>query len=86
MARFFYLMIGLLIGSIYALDVGHRVVAEIDRQWAGMISTYTLVGYHEGWQRGRDHTEGKWAYISSQCFEENDYLRGYIIHLKKGKK
>ncbi len=76
-----YLLIGLCLGVIYTCRTAETVIHAIDNQWSDQIAARTLTGYHEGWQRGRDRTEEKWSYITSQCFSELGYAQQYIQRL-----
>lgn len=82
--RALYVVIGLLLGVWYTSNIAILQLDSQEEYWLDEIGTYTLVGYHEGWQRGREQTHNKDLYFFLTCMEQLDYAQSYAIELKKG--
>lgn len=65
-----YMVIGLLVGIIFTSNVSNAVLDHMTHIFEEEISIYTLVGYHEGWQRGRDHTRATLMPYITSCLKE----------------
>lgn len=69
--RALYLLAGLLLGIIFVSDAGVAVANRIERERERDAHIYTLTGFHEGWQRGREQTTGRYQQLLTYCFEED---------------
>ena len=69
--RFLYILVGFLVGIGFTSSTGLKLINALETTYMEQVSTFTLVGYYEGWQRGRDYTEYKLLGLLYQCHKEN---------------
>ncbi len=54
--RVAYLIVGIFLGGLFVLNTSNAVIDYMTVTFEREISVYTLVGFYEGWSRGRDYT------------------------------
>lgn len=82
--RSLYVVLGLLLGMLFTTNKAIDIMDQLEVYYIQEIGTYTLVGYQEGWQRGRDHTYQARLQIFLGCMEQLNYAQEYIQELRKG--
>lgn len=67
--RALYTVVGILLGVLFTTKQAQQVISVIERENMNMVTSFTLVGYYEGWQRGRHHTERRLLGHLHQCYQ-----------------
>jgi hypothetical protein len=65
-----YLVIGILIGSIFVSNHAIVIMDYMTKTFETEISIYTLVGYYEGWDRGASFTYKEMYWSLVDCTDE----------------
>ena len=68
--KILYFLMGLLAGVFIGSRMGLIVCDIQSDSFEQEFLAATLVGYSEGWTRGRDYTEGRIYFLLNQCIEE----------------
>ena len=70
--RALYLAMGIFLGGLATVNQANFILDYVTETFEEQISIYTLVGYYEGWQRGRDMTARMIGWRLAQCMEDSN--------------
>lgn len=70
-----YLLLGVLLGVVFTTRCSEIVFEALEQKWEKEILSFTLTGYSEGWERGRDYTKAHIYWMLAECLSESQRNR-----------